>query len=117
MSCNPPPLFILREGEEKSYIPILTEDILLWRRKHIRRFAWRSFFSLEKRKPDTRDYHKGYEGSSIENVYTNSKLEAEKLVIKAGTEKGIPTSVYRVGNLSCNSKNGVFQRNIDNNAF
>lgn len=59
----------------------------------------------------------GYEESSIENVYTNSKLEAEKLVIKAGTEKGIPTSVYRVGNLSCNSKNGVFQRNIDNNAF
>lgn len=44
--------------KEKSYVPILTEDILLWRRKHIRRFAWRSFFSLGQRKPDTRDYHK-----------------------------------------------------------
>ena len=52
----------------------------------------------------------GYEESSIENVYTNSKLEAEKLVIKAGAERGIPSSVYRVGNLSCNSENGIFQK-------
>lgn len=59
----------------------------------------------------------GYEESSIENVYTNSKLEAEKLVIKAGADRGIPSSVYRVGNLSCNSENGIFQKNIDNNAF
>lgn len=59
----------------------------------------------------------GYEESSIENVYTNSKLEAEKLVIKAGKERGIPAAVYRVGNLSCHSENGIFQKNIDNNAF
>ncbi|MFE9277314.1 amino acid adenylation domain-containing protein [Paenibacillus glucanolyticus] len=59
----------------------------------------------------------GYEESYIENVYTNSKLEAEKLVIKAGMERGIAAAVYRVGNLSCNSESGMFQKNIDNNAF
>ncbi|MWV42875.1 amino acid adenylation domain-containing protein [Paenibacillus sp. HJL G12] len=59
----------------------------------------------------------GYESAFVENVYTNSKLEAEKLVVRAGEEHGIAASVYRVGNLSCHSGNGVFQRNIDNNAF
>lgn len=58
----------------------------------------------------------GYMTSYVENVYTNSKLEAEKLVIQAG-EEGVPVNVYRVGNLSCRSDNGVFQNNIDNNAF
>ena len=59
----------------------------------------------------------GYETSHIENVYTNSKLEAEKLVVKYGEEEGVPASIYRVGNLSCNSDTGVFQKNIDQNAF
>lgn len=59
----------------------------------------------------------GYETSYIENVYTNSKLEAEKLVVKYGEEEGIAASIYRVGNLSCNSDTGVFQKNIDENAF
>ncbi|WP_454191430.1 non-ribosomal peptide synthetase family protein [Paenibacillus sp. Marseille-Q7038] len=59
----------------------------------------------------------GYETSYIENVYTNSKLEAEKLVVKYGEEEGVATSIYRVGNLSCNSDTGVFQKNIDQNAF
>ncbi|MCM3783479.1 amino acid adenylation domain-containing protein [Neobacillus mesonae] len=58
----------------------------------------------------------GYETAFVENVYTNSKLEAEKLVIKAG-EEGLPVNVYRVGNLSARSDNGIFQKNIDNNAF
>lgn len=59
----------------------------------------------------------GYDAAYVENVYTNSKLKAEKLVIKAGEEAGIAATVYRVGNLSCNSGNGIFQKNIDNNAF
>ncbi|MNJ57586.1 Linear gramicidin synthase subunit D [compost metagenome] len=29
----------------------------------------------------------------------------------------MPVTVYRVGNLSCDSKSGNFQRNIDSNAF
>ncbi|WP_082096853.1 non-ribosomal peptide synthetase family protein [Paenibacillus wulumuqiensis] len=50
------------------------------------------------------------------NVYTNSKLEAEKLVIAAG-ERGIPVNIYRAGNLSSHSISGSFQRNIDSNAM
>ena len=59
----------------------------------------------------------GYDTSYVENVYTNSKLEAEKLVVKAGEQEGVAATVYRVGNLSCHSKNGKFQKNIDHNAF
>ncbi|MGG4047504.1 amino acid adenylation domain-containing protein [Paenibacillus favisporus] len=58
----------------------------------------------------------GYDEAYVENVYTNSKLAAEKLVVQAGRE-GLAASVYRVGNLSCRSDNGLFQNNIDNNAF
>ncbi|WP_058300807.1 non-ribosomal peptide synthetase family protein [Gorillibacterium timonense] len=55
--------------------------------------------------------------AAVENVYTNSKLEAEKLVIRAGESGAIPVAVYRVGNLCCDSVTGRFQRNIDGNAF
>lgn len=51
-----------------------------------------------------------------ENVYTNSKLEAEKLVLQAA-EQGIPVNIYRAGNLSSHSFTGSFQRNIDSNAM
>lgn len=44
--------------KEKSYVPILTEDILIWKRKHIHRPSWLSFLSRGKKKPDSRDYHK-----------------------------------------------------------
>lgn len=67
--------------KEKTYVPILTEDILMWKRKHVRRDSWLSFFSSEKRKPDTRDYHRyigwlhytgkldGYLDRSISYIY------------------------------------------------
>ncbi|ODP29730.1 Plipastatin synthase subunit [Paenibacillus nuruki] len=51
-----------------------------------------------------------------ENMYTNSKLEAEKLIFAAG-ERGIPVNIYRAGNLSSQSVTGRFQRNIDSNAM
>ncbi|MCL6456863.1 MAG: amino acid adenylation domain-containing protein [Gorillibacterium sp.] len=54
--------------------------------------------------------------ANLENVYTNSKLEAEKLVVRACSE-GMLGTIYRIGNLSCRSDNGSFQQNIDNNAF
>ncbi|HEY2494516.1 MAG TPA: amino acid adenylation domain-containing protein [Paenibacillus sp.] len=54
---------------------------------------------------------------SIDNVYTNSKLEAEKLVVRTCQEEGVAVTVYRVGNLSCHSRTGAFQSNIDSNAF
>ncbi len=52
----------------------------------------------------------------LDNVYTQSKLEAENLVRQAN-KQAIPISIYRVGNLTCHSETGKFQRNIDDNAF
>lgn len=34
--------------KEKTYVPILTEDILMWKRKHVRRDSWLSFFPRER---------------------------------------------------------------------
>lgn len=53
---------------------------------------------------------------TLENVYNQSKLAAEKLVRNAAMD-GIPVSIYRVGNLTCHSETGKFQRNMDDNAF
>ncbi|WP_342514302.1 amino acid adenylation domain-containing protein [Sporosarcina sp. FSL K6-1522] len=53
---------------------------------------------------------------TLDNVYNQSKLEAENMVRKAVDER-IPVSIYRVGNLTCHSKTGKFQRNMDDNAF
>ena len=53
---------------------------------------------------------------TLESVYNQSKLEAEKIVRDA-VKEDIPVSVYRVGNLTCHSKTGKFQQNMDNNAF
>ncbi|WP_281883439.1 non-ribosomal peptide synthetase [Paenibacillus sp. YYML68] len=52
----------------------------------------------------------------LDNVYTNSKLLAEKLVAEAITA-GLPCSIYRAGNLSCHSVTGHFQNNINENYF
>ncbi len=60
----------------------------------------------------------GYDDTaSTDNVYTNSKLIAERLVVGTCEKEGVQATVYRVGNLSCHSETGSFQRNIDNNAF
>ncbi|MDO7906928.1 amino acid adenylation domain-containing protein [Paenibacillus sp. JX-17] len=52
----------------------------------------------------------------VENVYTDSKLEAEKILFKAAGQ-GVPVSIYRAGNLSSRSADGFFQHNIDSNAM
>ncbi|QWU18408.1 polyprenyl synthetase family protein [Paenibacillus sophorae] len=43
---------------EKTYVPILTKDIEVWKRNHVHHRSWLSFFSRGKRKPDSRDYHR-----------------------------------------------------------
>ncbi|MBQ0140131.1 MAG: amino acid adenylation domain-containing protein [Kurthia sp.] len=53
---------------------------------------------------------------TLENVYNQSKLKAENIVRNAGMEQ-IPVTIYRVGNLTCHSETGKFQRNMDDNAF
>ncbi|MFB5267552.1 amino acid adenylation domain-containing protein [Paenibacillus enshidis] len=52
----------------------------------------------------------------VENLYTNSKLEAEKALM-AAAQQGLHVSIYRAGNLSCHSESGLFQKNIDSNSF
>ncbi|WP_159886057.1 polyprenyl synthetase family protein [Paenibacillus puerhi] len=42
----------------KTYVPILTEDIGLWKRSHVPRRSWLSFLSRGKRKPDSGDYYR-----------------------------------------------------------
>lgn len=54
--------------------------------------------------------------TKLESVYTNSKLQAEKLVVDA-IQQGRHCSIYRAGNLSCHSGTGNFQKNIDENFF
>ncbi|MEK4663839.1 amino acid adenylation domain-containing protein [Priestia sp. FSL H7-0729] len=52
----------------------------------------------------------------VDNLYSDSKLEAEKVLMIAA-EDGVPVSIYRAGNLTCHSDTGRFQSNIDSNAF
>ncbi|MEE4568898.1 polyprenyl synthetase family protein [Paenibacillus polymyxa] len=44
--------------KNKTYVTSLTEDIHIWKRNHIHSSSWLSFFSRNKRKPDTRDYYR-----------------------------------------------------------
>ncbi|NMI03824.1 polyprenyl synthetase family protein [Paenibacillus sp. SZ31] len=41
-----------------TYTRALTQDIYVWQKKHIHRFAWLSLLSPSKRKPDPRDVHR-----------------------------------------------------------
>ncbi|MDM5278518.1 amino acid adenylation domain-containing protein [Paenibacillus silvae] len=52
----------------------------------------------------------------VDNLYSDSKLEAEKVLMTAA-EEGVPVSIYRAGNLTCHSLTGRFQTNIDSNAI
>ncbi len=44
---------------EKTYVPVLTKDIICWKRKHINSKSRLSFFSRRKKAPDIQDYQ-GY---------------------------------------------------------
>ncbi|OKP78516.1 geranyl transferase [Paenibacillus sp. P3E] len=43
---------------DKTYIPALTKDIQLWKRNHVHKISWLSFFSRGKKSADSRDYDK-----------------------------------------------------------
>ena len=51
-----------------------------------------------------------------DNVYVHSKFEAEKIVLDY-MEKGLTAQIHRVGILSGRYSDGVFQKNIEENAF
>ena len=51
-----------------------------------------------------------------ENVYVNSKLEAEN-VIYSYMKKGLQGKVLRIGIVAGRYSDGLFQKNMDSNAF
>lgn len=55
-------------------------------------------------------------GQIGDNNYVNSKIEAERYIMQKRNE-GIKITVYRVGNLVFDSRNGRFQQNIASSAF
>ena len=55
-------------------------------------------------------------GQELGNYYLKTKLEAEKAVAAARSE-GVNASIYRVGNIVFQSDSGVYQENIEENAF
>lgn len=55
-------------------------------------------------------------GQRSGNVYLETKLMAEKEVL-AARKQGICASVYRIGNITFDSRTGIPQENLDDNAF
>lgn len=51
-----------------------------------------------------------------ENVYIQTKFEAEKLIYEK-TLEGLSASIFRVGNLTSRYRDGGFQQNFGDNAF
>ena len=51
-----------------------------------------------------------------QNVYTQTKFEAEKLIYEE-TKNGLNSTIMRVGNLTGRYSDGLFQKNVADNAF
>lgn len=56
-----------------------------------------------------------YFGQPLDNVYSRSKFEAEKLVLEAVSD-GLNACIMRMGNLTNRTSDGVFQINHETNA-
>lgn len=52
-----------------------------------------------------------------DNVYVQSKFQAEKLILEACNTQNLNCSIYRVGNITNRFSDGVFQKNAEDNAF
>ena len=63
---------------------------------------------------DENDFYIGQQYD--ENVYIQTKFEAEKLIYEK-TLEGLTASIFRVGNLTSRYSDGSFQKNFDDNAF
>lgn len=57
-----------------------------------------------------------YKGQVIENNYTKSKFEAEKLILE-NVDKGLNAQILRLGNITNRYSDGKFQINAEQNAF
>ena len=57
-----------------------------------------------------------YIGQNISGIYTITKFEAEKIVLKA-IKSGLDAQILRMGNITNRYSDGVFQQNVEENAF
>lgn len=57
-----------------------------------------------------------YIGQKIKGIYTTTKYRAELIVLEAIAE-GLDAQILRLGNITSRYSDGVFQQNVDNNAF
>ncbi len=55
-------------------------------------------------------------GQKLNNVYTITKFEAEKIVLEAILD-GLDAQIVRIGNITNRYSDGMFQRNTEENAF
>lgn len=55
-------------------------------------------------------------GQSIKGIYTSTKYKAEVLILEE-ISKGLDAQILRVGNITNRYTDGIFQKNIENNAF
>ena len=51
-----------------------------------------------------------------ENIYIKTKFEAEKILLEE-SQKGLPITIFRLGNITWRSKDGIFQHNLKENLF
>lgn len=51
-----------------------------------------------------------------ENIYIKTKFEAEKLLLEEN-QKGLPITIFRLGNITWRSYDGIFQHNLEENLF
>jgi fengycin family lipopeptide synthetase D len=51
-----------------------------------------------------------------DNFYVRSKFISEKLLFEE-RKTGLDVSIYRAGNITCDSKTGALQKNVEDNAF
>ena len=57
-----------------------------------------------------------YIGQNISGIYTITKFEEEKIVLKA-IKSGLNAQILRMGNITNRYSDGVFQQNVEENAF
>ena len=55
-------------------------------------------------------------GQCIKGIYTSTKYKAEVIILEE-ISKGLDAQILRVGNITNRYTDGIFQKNIENNAF
>lgn len=93
----------IREGKKKDYNYISTLSVAG------RYIEGKDTFFYDETKCDV--------GQKIDSYYVNTKLDAEREIINQREKGDVNINIFRVGNLTFDSTTGIFQKNIDENAF